>query len=134
MPSELFRDGRIDDVLEGSRVYCVDRVITANGTRLLSGGSGDAVLSSVTLKVYGPDESEVFSASPAVSAVLKSALTVDGYWPYDSIGYNWFSFTEPTDFAQVGGAVFRYEYRLVTANFGVDYVNFYKRFVSEISG
>jgi len=134
MPSELFRDGRIDDVLEGSRVYCVDRVSTANGTRLLSGGAGDAVLSSVTLKVYGPDESELFASSPAVSAVLKSALTVDGYWPYDSIGYNWFSFVEPTDFAQVGGQVVRLEYRLVTANFGIDYVNFYKRFVSEISG
>lgn len=108
---------------EGDRLICLGRIVTPNGTVLLQGGAGDAVVTNVSLAVFDLDintpEIPIYQpATLTTAATFKAALTVDGSWDQDATGFN-FAFTLlPTDFQQYGGHRLSIEFTVNSANFG----------------
>lgn len=116
---------------EGADIYNVRQAQTPNQAYPLSGGASDAAITSVTLSVYDLQSSDPATAiytsgSLTVSDVFKAALTVDGYWDGDTTGYNMFHRVVNALFETVGGHTYRFEYKVVTPNFGDLYFVFEK--------
>lgn len=116
---------------EGADIYNVRQAQTPNQAYLLSGGASDAAITSVTLSVYDlqstdPATAIYTSGAMTTSDVFKAALTLDGYWEQDSTGYNLFHRFTNALFETVGGHTYRFEYKVVTPNFGDLYFTFEK--------
>lgn len=116
---------------EGADIYNVSQAQTPNQAYPLSGGASDAAITSVTLNIYDlqssdPSTAIYTSGSLTVSTVFKAALTLDGYWDQDTVGYNLFNRVVASTFEAVGGHTYRFEYKVVTPNFGDLYFKFEK--------
>lgn len=112
---------------ENQNFVTVCRLLGPDGTVITSSNATevkytvydlDAALSGTPVKAE--------TALGAVGDALTSALTVDGYWPYDSTGYNFLHTLTNTDisgsFTQRGGHTYEVVYKVTTTAFGVLYI------------
>lgn len=111
---------------ENQSLLTVARVLAPDGTVLTPTN-----VSALTYTIY--DRDAELPATPiksetslTVSDVMQTALTVDGYWPYDSTGYNFKDTRVNGDvsgsFTQRGGHTYEIVYKLTTTSWGVLYV------------
>lgn len=115
---------------EGQNFYTVARLLAPDGTALTTANVSGAYWSFYDLDAELPADPLVDNEElSSVGLALKSALTVDGYWPYDSTGYNVFNVITPadielisTDFVQRGGHTYEVVLRFVTEDYGDMYL------------
>lgn len=116
--NEALREG--EDCVAIARVEAPNQAVVedTNFTFFASGGTG-ATAGSCELRIYDlsvPDnasENPVFEdLTLTANGVLTSALTLDGYWTRDDIGYSFLNILTSAGFALEGAHTYRLEYVL----------------------
>ena len=103
---------------EGSNWYMPERVSLPNGLAVVR-----ADVTNIDVSVFDGDaaspQTAIYTATGiSTNTIMTAVLTVDGYWPYDTTGYNFLATIAATSVDVQGLHKVYVEYALNTASFG----------------
>lgn len=109
---------------EGSNWYLPERVTLPNGAYAARADVTNIDLAVFDLDAASPQTAIYTATGISTNSIIPASLTVDGYWPYDTTGYNFLATVLATSVDVNGLHRVRVEYKLNTASYGAVYVPF----------
>lgn len=109
---------------EGANWYLPERVSLPNGVYVVRADVTNIDLAVFDLDAASPQTAVYTQTAISTNSIIPASLTVDGYWPYDTTGYNFLGSIAASSVDVNGLHRARVEYVLNTVSFGKVYVSF----------